>query len=200
MANKEIPELDAADTLDGSEVVHVVQGGNSRKTTTGGVATVVLIDEDSFASDSATKAPSQQSVKAYVGQRSAEQWTSYTPTFTGLGTVTSPSIFTRRVGDSLHVFGTFVCGTPTDTEARMTFGTGLVSDATKVPSIRMCGTVARGFAVANSYFTLIETSVGYVTFSVASVAGQPLAKANGNDVFTAGNVISVNFVVPISGW
>lgn len=34
MANKEIPELTVAGTLDGTELVHVVQGGNSRQTTT----------------------------------------------------------------------------------------------------------------------------------------------------------------------
>ncbi|MBP2560340.1 hypothetical protein J2857_003109 [Neorhizobium galegae] len=31
MANKEIPELTAASTITGAELVHVVQGGNSRK-------------------------------------------------------------------------------------------------------------------------------------------------------------------------
>jgi hypothetical protein len=66
MANKEIAELTAASTLDGTELVHIVQGASSRRTTTGGIATVGLLDEDDFASDSATKAPSQQSTKAYI--------------------------------------------------------------------------------------------------------------------------------------
>lgn len=37
MANKEIPELTAAATLDGTELVHVVQGSNSRRTTVDGI-------------------------------------------------------------------------------------------------------------------------------------------------------------------
>lgn len=40
MANKEIPELTAATTLDGTELVHVVQGGNSRRTTVDGLAVI----------------------------------------------------------------------------------------------------------------------------------------------------------------
>ncbi|WP_105419186.1 hypothetical protein [Neorhizobium sp. T25_27] len=37
MANKEIPELTAASALEGDELVHVVQDGNSRKTTVDGI-------------------------------------------------------------------------------------------------------------------------------------------------------------------
>ena len=66
MANKEINELTSASTLDGTELVHVVKGGNSRKTTTAQISNLLLIDEDDFSSDSAAKSPSQQSTKAYI--------------------------------------------------------------------------------------------------------------------------------------
>jgi hypothetical protein len=66
MANKTVAELTAASTLDGTELAHVVQGGNSRKATVDQINAAGLLDEDDFASDSATKAPSQQSTKAYV--------------------------------------------------------------------------------------------------------------------------------------
>lgn len=41
MANKSITSLTAASTLDGSESIHVVQSGNSRKTTLDDIATIV---------------------------------------------------------------------------------------------------------------------------------------------------------------
>lgn len=66
MANKTIAELTAGTAPDGTELVHGVQGGNSRKFTLAQLRDLGLIDEDSFASDTATKAPSQQSTKAYI--------------------------------------------------------------------------------------------------------------------------------------
>ena len=42
MADKEISELTAADTLDGDELLHVVQGGNSRRTTVGAVRPEII--------------------------------------------------------------------------------------------------------------------------------------------------------------
>lgn len=127
-------------------------------------------------------------------------WTAYTPTFTGFGTVVTHSMFSRRVGDTLEIMGTFVCATSTAVEARMTLGTGLTSDATKVPSIRHCGAVAIGVAVAAQYYALIETSVGYITFSRGNVSSSPLTKADGNVIAASGNVISINAKIPISGW
>lgn len=40
MANKEVAELTAAATLDGTELVHVVQSGNSRRSTVGALAII----------------------------------------------------------------------------------------------------------------------------------------------------------------
>lgn len=66
MANKEISELTAAATLDGTELVHVVQGGNSRRTTVGGInginsltgkTTPVDADELRIADSAASFAP-----------------------------------------------------------------------------------------------------------------------------------------------
>lgn len=42
MADKEIADLTAAGPLDGSELVHAVQSGNSRETTTGDIAKIAL--------------------------------------------------------------------------------------------------------------------------------------------------------------
>lgn len=43
MANKEIGDLTAASALTGAELVYIVQGGNSRKSTTAGIAGLVSV-------------------------------------------------------------------------------------------------------------------------------------------------------------
>lgn len=46
-------------------------------------------------------------------------WVSYTPTFTGFGTVSTEEFEYKRVGDSIVIRGNFTCGTPTATEAQI---------------------------------------------------------------------------------
>jgi hypothetical protein len=43
MADKEVSELTAAGTLTGAEIVHIVQGGNSRKVTLTNVAALAPV-------------------------------------------------------------------------------------------------------------------------------------------------------------
>src|SRR6185437_13442678 len=49
-------------------------------------------------------------------------WVSYTPTFTGLGTVTSINMMSKRRGDSLIIRGGFQSGTNTATQIQITIG------------------------------------------------------------------------------
>lgn len=61
-------------------------------------------------------------------------WNSYSPTITGVGTATNEGFWWRRVGDSLEIHGTFVCGTVTASAFRMSLPSGLTIDTTKLPS------------------------------------------------------------------
>lgn len=70
--SKKISGLTPASALTGTELVEVVQGDTNKRSTVESVSSHVLIDEDDFASDSATKAPSQQSTKAYVDAQIAD--------------------------------------------------------------------------------------------------------------------------------
>lgn len=128
----------------------------------------------------------------------------YTPTFTGFGTPSGVSIWSRRVGDSLHIRGKFVSGTVTAVEARMTLGFNgtngsINSDATKVASIQLAGTLVLNGATPASFYTLIESNVGYITFSTQSATANALAKLNGTGLGT-GTTISLTAEIPISGW
>jgi hypothetical protein len=131
-------------------------------------------------------------------------WVAYTPTFTGFGTVTSISIFSRRVGDSLEIMGNFTVGTSTAVEARVTLGfngTGgnVTSDATKVPNIRLAGYAVFSVVTANQNYPLIESNVGYITFGITNGSAAGLSKQNGSTIISSA-IISINARIPISGW
>lgn len=132
-------------------------------------------------------------------------WVTYIPTFTGWGTVAVRSIWSRRVGDTLHIRGYFNAGTTTAVEARMTLGFngvngGITSDATKVAAIQLAGYSIISAAGALSLHTLIESNIGYITFGFQSAGGGGFAKKLGNAIAVSGDTISILAEIPISGW
>jgi len=132
-------------------------------------------------------------------------WVAYTPTFTGFGTVTAISIFSRRVGDTLQIRGYFTAGTATATEARMSLGfngvdSKVTSDATKVAAIQQAGIVLSGVGASTTFWSLIESAVGYITFSIYNASNGALTKINGSGNFTASAKYTVSAEIPISGW
>lgn len=129
----------------------------------------------------------------------------YTPTFTGFGTVSSVSVFSRRVGDTLEVYGKFTAGTATATEARITLGfngtnANVTSDATKNASVRLCGTWISSVSGAYVGTMLIEPSVGYLTLGLQNATFAGTSKGNGSDITASGRVMTFTAAVPISGW
>lgn len=127
-------------------------------------------------------------------------WTAETPVFQGFGTVASVEVFSRRNGDSKEISGRFNSGVPTASDAQMTIGTGLTIDSTKVPNIRIAGSMVRNIATTNAYWPLMLGGVGYISFGLQSGAASPLTPQAGNALFANGNVISFNVKVPITGW
>ena len=132
-------------------------------------------------------------------------WVAYTPTFTAFGTVTEINMFSRRVGDTLHMRGSFVPGTVVASEARMTLGFGgvnggLTIDSSKVPRLQTCGFMTRNVNTFNHYFILADSGLGYVNFALKSDTVNSGSKANGNSIVASGNRLSLVAEVPISGW
>lgn len=132
-------------------------------------------------------------------------WVAYTPTFTGFGTVSGVSMWSRRVGDTLHIRGKFTSGTSTAVEARMTLGFngvdgGVTSDATKVASIQYAGPATSTLAIAGAFNMLIESNVGYLTFGIENATAGGMTKRNGSAAAASGDTISIMAEVPISGW
>jgi hypothetical protein len=60
-------------------------------------------------------------------------WISYTPTFTGLGTVTNIAFYYKKDGSDILIRGRGTVGTPTATEARISFPGSLTSNSLMSP-------------------------------------------------------------------
>ena len=106
-------------------------------------------------------------------------WESYTPTYTGFGTVTSSEMEWRRNGDQLEVRGNFTTGTTTAVEARLSFPNGYIAKA--FSSIRIAGNAIRVGSSATFFgdYVLSEPSVSYFTFGVQAASSNGLTKALG---------------------
>jgi hypothetical protein len=125
----------------------------------------------------------------------------YIPTFTGFGTVSSSNITWEQIGQYVHINGSFVPGTVTATEARVSLptvnGVQLVSDSL-YPALSVVGIGGVSNGYSGTVAPLIETSKSYITFggSAASI----LIKQNANAIFTGGVTASFDAWVRISGW
>jgi hypothetical protein len=121
------------------------------------------------------------------------EWTAYTPTFTGFGTVSTQNFMYRQVGNSVQIQGRFLTGTTTATEARISLPTGCTSASDYVTLEFAGGSVGNSTSVAGrTLHPLIEPSVGYITFGYGDNTVNQLAKANGNGVAGSATTVSVN--------
>lgn len=187
MANKETEELTAAATLDGTELVHVVQSGNSRRTTVSGLAVInpltgkttpVDADEIRIADSAASFAPKKltfANLKAWI-----RSWLPISSVYTSAEqTITSAGALTLAHGlgvkPSLLTF-TLICktaehGYSVDDELYL----GPVGTATSIDDNRAFSAVVDGtnvnirFGANASTFSLLSRSSG---------AGVALTNAN----------------------
>ncbi len=130
-------------------------------------------------------------------------WTSYTPTWVGLGTPSLNECFHKRDGEDLHVRCKVTSGTSTATEARLPLPGSLVSASTTlIPSIIQAGPALIYSATSDyGYVPLIEPGVGYITFGrQVSGSASGLTKLNGNGLASSGQTFSLQARVPIAGW
>lgn len=134
-------------------------------------------------------------------------WVQYTPTFTGMGTTSSVSMYSRRFGDSLEVQGQFDVGTATATQAQMTLGYNGINANVFTSTSKIAGIVGVGQAnnpsTTNfqSIYILASNGSNYILFNNStSTNGYNGTGLNGNTVFTGANFASIHFFVPIQGW
>jgi hypothetical protein len=133
--------------------------------------------------------------------------TSYTPTFTGLGTVANLSAYSHRVGDSLEVYGRLQTGTTAASLASVTLPTGLAVDTSKISNTdtstqsQSVGTfVTNGSNQSGRMIASVTTSASVVYFGGIVANGNSMQAANGNVIVSNTSYLTFQFKVPISGW
>lgn len=149
---------------------------------------------------------SQQAVRA---DNSDFDPTAFTPTYSGIGTVSSSNLFYWRVGKMLHIGGTFVTGTTAASTASFTLPAGLSIDATKLPSgISAGGKIVRNVSGPSSSaqeyndVMLVDTAnPTLIFFGTANNAHTPASEQTGANAFGSSETeLITNFEVPIAGW
>jgi len=134
-------------------------------------------------------------------------WVAWTPTFTALGTVTSIAFWSRRVGDVLEVRGSWVAGTPTSSEARVSLGfngvDGAVSaSSTVLTATEVCGLSAYSRVTASATYVLIESGKAYMNFSLQNGPGgnASLTPISGTTLMFSGDTLSILAKIPVTTW
>lgn len=135
---------------------------------------------------------------AYVASNANYARRPYTPTFTGLGTVSGVSCNESRDGEFNEIDCTFTAGTTTAVEARVSLpGSNLSSSTGSV--ISLAGTFIQSVNTAAQGVILTEPSTGYLTFGIQGASGG-LAKQTGSALFSSGTTVSFKARVAIGGW
>lgn len=137
----------------------------------------------------------------------ATNWVAYTPTFTGFGTVTANSFFSRRVGDTLEIQGTLSPGNGTHTLAEVSIGYGGVNgnvtiDSTKIASNTQVGTFSTS-NFASTFFGISVLATGgntFLNFGFQSASAGAATSANGDALVASGDSTTFFAKVPIAGW
>jgi len=150
----------------------------------------ITMDFDNF-----VLGPQQYAVGPTIGA-----WTQYTPTATGLGTLSSTEMFYRQVGDFIQIAGNLTTGTVNGSTVAISLPIGVTSaDTTKIPSARICGSFMRsGTNVSQGYVCLISPSS--LSFNMGiQAAGSQFVGTVGTG-FNNNELISMFLEFPVQGW
>lgn len=137
----------------------------------------------------------------------------FTPSVAAFGTCTNVDFWSRRVGDSLQVRGSFTTGTVAAATARISIDPSLTIDVAKIPSgvKARCGdgallsaaagpSVFMGGSGGEWYMILDSTETSLVSFAFRNSGGN-YNKDNATTFgIASGDSISVEFEVPIVEW
>jgi hypothetical protein len=127
-------------------------------------------------------------------------WTSFTPNFTNWGTGPTGTCYKKRDGEDLLLQCNVVMGTsPPASEARVDLPDSLTSSA-NYTTLEVVGTFAQGGSIAGAFYTMIEPSKTYLTFSLQSAGAAALTKANASTILSASARASFSARVKINGW
>lgn len=149
--------------------------------------------------------------QAIVDSAAVGSWIAYTPTYTGVGTVTNNVAYYRRVGDSMEVSASFTTGTPSAALFSVTLPSSLSLDTNKITINNANSSpgslvgVISGNTLGNQAVLVTapasSTSVVYMGNYLTATSGNTMnTPANGNTVFGSSTSVSLKFSLPISQW
>lgn len=162
----------------------------------------IQINSDSTVTVAGTAAPyaNSFSIVQIAAPSTAGIWTAYTPTFTGMGTVSTQTFWYKLEGDSIFIKGTWTTGTPSATQARISLPSGYTIQSSKVNgSNELCGYMTTGNQNTAAFTVLIQPSVTYLTFGFNNNGTGGVNPDLGSTIFAAGVIYSFSTTgVPIS--
>jgi hypothetical protein len=127
-------------------------------------------------------------------------WTSYTPTYVGLGSPTGTAYY-RRVGDSVEVQFNFTAGTVTSSAASISLPSGLTINSSKFNSTGMAGYwTANSFGATVSTHLIADSGTSVINFGLIVGSSNGFTKALGTSIGTGAIVTGHTFLIPVTGW
>jgi hypothetical protein len=151
--------------------------------------------------DGITVSPVQKSLGTVI-----TDWQSYTPTFTGFTSPTAIAFYSRRVGDTLEVQGTFGTGTVTGATASVTLGyaggnSNVTIDSTKISTAVVGSAVdATASATIFSWSVIATGGASNLNFGIQTSSTASLTVATGSAIAQSGTTFQFFASVPILGW
>lgn len=137
-------------------------------------------------------------------------WVAYVPALGGVGTPSSVNFWYRRIGDTLHIKGSWVNGTITAVAGSVSLPAGLTTATSKGNTAaggqwEPCGTLTRSVNSGTLCSVLTRPGEVGLPFSAYGIAGVSPAPANGaiptaNQYMATGEYMHLNCSVPIQGW
>jgi hypothetical protein len=124
-------------------------------------------------------------------------WTTYTPTVTGAGTISSSNTQWSRVGSSMKVRVFFNCGTASGSDATVSYPSGLTGATLLQTYIAAVGASS---ANQNLFNILIVNGETKFFMGLNNVAGGGLSTKAGTAVWSSGESVVFTAEVQIAGW
>jgi len=140
--------------------------------------------------------------EAVIGQSVPQiDWTAYTPTFTGFGSVTNKDIQYMRKGSSLWIRGDFTAGVTTAVEHQITLPSGTTIGGPGATAPQLVGLMKQDASEADKFFGVLST-VGDAFLNVSRVSGtgNPLAPLTTADLTNSVRYAITAGPIPIAEW
>jgi len=151
------------------------------------------------------------SANVYASQNANYDWTSYTPTFTGIGTTapTTNQCKHRRVGGDLEVSCSFNTGTTAASLFSISLPNSLAIDTSRITTIgnstaspgQFFGDyIQNGAGTVGHIVTAPLTSTTLLYAGTVNNAVGQITPANGNATLNSSVLTNISFKIPIAGW